>query len=52
MYTSIACRITHYMILDIQVLGVKCTLPVGEGGDSRDGRWAGKVKTECGLHYQ
>ncbi|PWN12765.1 phosphoadenylyl-sulfate reductase [Bacillus thuringiensis] len=30
----------------------KCTLPVGDGGDSRDGRWAGKVKTECGLHYQ
>ncbi|PED08857.1 phosphoadenylyl-sulfate reductase [Bacillus pseudomycoides] len=30
----------------------KCTLPVGEGGDSRDGRWAGKMKTECGLHDQ
>ena len=44
MYTNIVCRITHYMTLDIQVLGEKCTLPVGEGGDSRDGRWAGKVK--------
>ncbi|WIY62581.1 phosphoadenylyl-sulfate reductase [Bacillus arachidis] len=30
----------------------KCTLPIGEGADSRDGRWAGKSKTECGLHYQ
>ncbi|KEK23683.1 phosphoadenylyl-sulfate reductase [Bacillus gaemokensis] len=30
----------------------KCTLPVGEDGNSRDGRWAGKTKTECGLHYQ
>lgn len=29
----------------------KCTLPV-DGGDSRDGRWAGKLKTECGLHDQ
>ncbi len=27
-----------------------CTLPVGEGGDSRAGRWAGFGKTECGLH--
>ncbi|EOA3902861.1 phosphoadenylyl-sulfate reductase [Bacillus cytotoxicus] len=30
----------------------KCTLPVGKYGDSRDGRWAGSVKTECGLHDQ
>ncbi|MCX2826421.1 phosphoadenylyl-sulfate reductase [Bacillus pseudomycoides] len=30
----------------------KCTLPVGEERDSRDGRWAGKMKTECGLHDQ
>ncbi|MFX3625238.1 MAG: phosphoadenylyl-sulfate reductase [Ectobacillus sp.] len=27
-----------------------CTLPVQEGGDSRSGRWAGTLKTECGLH--
>nr|WP_096201144.1 phosphoadenylyl-sulfate reductase [Bacillus sp. FJAT-45350] len=27
-----------------------CTLPVDEDGDSRSGRWAGKNKTECGLH--
>ncbi|MDP9035582.1 MAG: phosphoadenylyl-sulfate reductase [Myxococcota bacterium] len=27
-----------------------CTQPVAEGGDERDGRWAGKAKTECGLH--
>ncbi|HDR4570565.1 phosphoadenylyl-sulfate reductase [Bacillus cytotoxicus] len=30
----------------------KCTLPVGKYGSSRDGRWAGSVKTECGLHHQ
>ncbi len=27
-----------------------CTVPVGEGADERDGRWAGSVKKECGLH--
>lgn len=27
-----------------------CTRPVDEGGDERAGRWAGKGKTECGLH--
>ncbi len=27
-----------------------CTKPVGEGGDERDGRWAGSMKKECGLH--
>lgn len=27
-----------------------CTRPVGEGEDSRAGRWAGKAKTECGIH--
>ena len=27
-----------------------CTKPVGEGGDERDGRWAGTMKKECGLH--
>jgi phosphoadenosine phosphosulfate reductase len=27
-----------------------CTLPVKEGEDARAGRWAGTVKTECGLH--
>lgn len=30
----------------------KCTLPVEVGGDSREGRWSGKMKTECGLHDQ
>ncbi|MGG2015983.1 phosphoadenylyl-sulfate reductase [Bacillus sp. S10(2024)] len=29
-----------------------CTVQVQEGSDLRDGRWAGKTKTECGLHYQ
>ena len=24
--------------------------PIGEGGDERDGRWAGSRKKECGLH--
>ncbi|MEY2470629.1 MAG: phosphoadenosine phosphosulfate reductase [Actinomycetota bacterium] len=27
-----------------------CTKPVGEGDDPRSGRWAGRDKTECGLH--
>ncbi|HVT76506.1 MAG TPA: phosphoadenylyl-sulfate reductase [Acidimicrobiales bacterium] len=27
-----------------------CTKPVGEGEDPRSGRWAGRDKTECGLH--
>jgi len=27
-----------------------CTRPVAEGEDPRSGRWAGKAKTECGLH--
>src|SRR5262245_32761865 len=27
-----------------------CTRPVGPGEDDRAGRWAGKVKKECGLH--
>jgi len=28
----------------------KCTRPVVEGADERDGRWSGQKKTECGLH--
>jgi phosphoadenosine phosphosulfate reductase len=27
-----------------------CTRPVAEGEDARAGRWAGRDKTECGLH--
>ncbi len=27
-----------------------CTRPVAEGEDPRAGRWAGRTKTECGLH--
>jgi phosphoadenosine phosphosulfate reductase len=27
-----------------------CTHPVADGDDPRSGRWAGKDKTECGLH--
>jgi phosphoadenosine phosphosulfate reductase len=27
-----------------------CTRPVREGGDEREGRWAGTNKLECGLH--
>jgi len=27
-----------------------CTLPVAAGADLRSGRWAGREKTECGLH--
>ena len=35
-YPSIGCR--------------PCTAPAGEGGDERQGRWAGTTKKECGLH--
>ena len=27
-----------------------CTDRVAPGGDARDGRWAGREKTECGIH--
>jgi phosphoadenosine phosphosulfate reductase len=27
-----------------------CTLPVTDGDDPRAGRWAGRDKTECGIH--
>ncbi|MCZ7631833.1 MAG: phosphoadenosine phosphosulfate reductase family protein [Microthrixaceae bacterium] len=27
-----------------------CTQAVAEGADPRSGRWAGREKTECGLH--
>jgi phosphoadenosine phosphosulfate reductase len=36
-YTSIGC--TH------------CTRPPANADDERSGRWAGKQKTECGLHW-
>lgn len=29
---------------------IPCTSQVAEGGDSREGRWSGSGKTECGLH--
>ena len=29
-----------------------CTRPVAEGEDERSGRWAGRTKTECGIHLQ
>ena len=29
-----------------------CTSQVAEGGDVRAGRWAGTMKTECGIHLQ
>jgi phosphoadenosine phosphosulfate reductase len=35
-YLSIGCR--------------PCTSRVGDGADPRSGRWAGRDKTECGLH--
>lgn len=35
-YTSIGCA--------------PCTRPVGPGEDPRAGRWAGRGKTECGIH--
>lgn len=27
-----------------------CTVPVADGADIRSGRWAGRGKTECGIH--
>jgi phosphoadenosine phosphosulfate reductase len=27
-----------------------CTSPVADGEDERAGRWAGRSKTECGIH--
>lgn len=27
-----------------------CTRPIQDGDDERSGRWAGKAKTECGIH--
>ena len=27
-----------------------CTRPVAPGEDARAGRWAGRSKTECGIH--
>ena len=35
-YPSIGCR--------------TCTLKPAPGADPRSGRWAGRAKTECGLH--
>ncbi|MEE9544177.1 MAG: phosphoadenosine phosphosulfate reductase, partial [Rhodospirillales bacterium] len=35
-YTSVGC--------------VPCTSPAGLGEDVRAGRWAGREKTECGIH--
>ncbi|MCF4167097.1 phosphoadenylyl-sulfate reductase [Zavarzinia compransoris] len=29
-----------------------CTDRVSEGGDYRDGRWAGSEKRECGIHFE
>jgi phosphoadenosine phosphosulfate reductase len=29
-----------------------CTRPIGAGDDERAGRWAGRTKTECGLHLR
>ncbi len=29
-----------------------CTQPVAAGADPRSGRWAGRTKTECGIHVQ
>jgi phosphoadenosine phosphosulfate reductase len=28
-----------------------CTTPVGEGEDERAGRWRGRDKVECGIHF-
>jgi phosphoadenosine phosphosulfate reductase len=42
----------HPLVADgFKSLGcMPCTERVKEGGDARSGRWAGKAKTECGIH--
>ncbi|GGF34146.1 phosphoadenylyl-sulfate reductase (thioredoxin) [Aliidongia dinghuensis] len=35
-YRSVGCR--------------PCTIPAGDAADPRAGRWAGQVRTECGIH--
>jgi len=39
-------RARHYLSIGCE----PCTRPVAEGEDERAGRWAGRAKTECGLH--
>jgi len=29
-----------------------CTKPVGTGENARSGRWQGRTKTECGIHFE
>ena len=46
-------EVPHNPLLDQGYLSIgcwPCTKPVAEGEDPRSGRWAGKSKTECGLH--
>ena len=37
-YSSIGCK--------------PCTVPVGINDDVRSGRWQGRAKTECGIHFE
>jgi len=46
-------RIPKHPLYDKGYLSVgcwPCTRPVQDGDDERSGRWAGKAKTECGIH--
>lgn len=40
------------LLMDFKSIGcAPCTRPVAPGEDARAGRWAGRNKTECGIHY-
>lgn len=46
-------QIPKHPLYDLGYLSVgcwPCTRPVQDGDDERSGRWAGKAKTECGIH--
>lgn len=46
-------QIPKHPLYDLGYLSVgcwPCTRPVQPGDDERSGRWAGKAKTECGIH--
>ena len=43
--------LTNLLLMDGYACGLRpCTRRVLEGEDARAGRWAGRAKTECGLH--
>lgn len=43
----------HPLVADgyLSIGCVPCTTPVAVGEDARAGRWRGRAKTECGIHF-